>query len=29
MFQAYDALFDQISHDLGHAFGLAMQGDDI
>jgi hypothetical protein len=29
MFQAYDALFDEISHDLGRAFGLALQGDDI
>jgi hypothetical protein len=29
MFQAYDALFDEISRDLGRAFGLALQGDDI
>ncbi|MFZ9198205.1 MAG: hypothetical protein ACO22Z_02560 [Paracoccaceae bacterium] len=29
MFQAYDALFEGISRDLGRAFGLAMQGDDI
>lgn len=29
MFQAYDAVFDQISRDLGRAFGIAMQGNDI
>ena len=29
MFQAYDAVFDQISRDLGRAFGIALQGNDI
>ena len=29
MFQAYDAVFDQISRDLGRSFGIALQGNDI
>ena len=29
LFTAFDAVFNQVSHDLGHAAGLAMQGRDI